>query len=132
MEGKALLFKYLGGVDAVPICLATKDPEEIIKTVKYLRSHPLAVSIWKISRTPSVSRYLPACRPKWKYRSGMMIKQGTATIVTAGAINAHKVVGKKLKDSKVAMVGAGAANIAISRVMIRCRVQYQEHRDVRQ
>ena len=63
MEGKALLFKYLGGVDAVPICLATKDPEEIIKTVKYLAPSFGGINLEDIEN-PKCFRYLPACRPK--------------------------------------------------------------------
>jgi malate dehydrogenase (oxaloacetate-decarboxylating) len=117
MEGKALLFKYLGGVDAVPICLATKDPEEIIKTVKYLAPSFGGINLEDIEN-PKCFEILDRLRAEMDIPVWHDDQQGTATIVTAGAINAHKVVGKKISESKVAMVGAGAANIAIARVMV--------------
>ncbi|MDW5564013.1 MAG: NADP-dependent malic enzyme [Methanomassiliicoccus sp.] len=117
MEGKALLFKYLGGVDAVPICLATKDTEEIIKTVKYLAPSFGGINLEDIEN-PKCFEILDRLRAEMDIPVWHDDQQGTATIVTAGAINAHKVVGKKISESKVAMVGAGAANIAISRVMV--------------
>ncbi len=117
MEGKALLFKYLGGVDAVPICLATKDPEEIIKTVKYLAPSFGGINLEDIEN-PKCFEILDRLRAEMDIPVWHDDQQGTATIVTAGAINAHKVVGKKIQESKVAMVGAGAANIAIARVMV--------------
>jgi malate dehydrogenase (oxaloacetate-decarboxylating) len=117
MEGKALLFKYLGGVDAFPICLATKDTEEIIKTVKYLAPSFGGINLEDIEN-PKCFEILDRLRAEMDIPVWHDDQQGTATIVTAGAINAHKVVGKKIKESKVAMVGAGAANIAIARVMV--------------
>ncbi len=117
MEGKALLFKYLGGVDAVPICLATKDPEEIIKTVKYLAPSFGGINLEDIEN-PKCFEILDRLRKEMDIPVWHDDQQGTATIETAGAINAHKVVGKKIRESKVAMVGAGAANIAIARVMV--------------
>lgn len=117
MEGKALLFKYLGGVDAVPICLATKDPEEIIKTVKYLAPSFGGINLEDIEN-PKCFEILDRLRKEMDIPVWHDDQQGTATIETAGAINAHKVVGKKIRESKVAMVGAGAANIAIARVLV--------------
>ncbi len=119
MEGKAMLFKYLGGVDAYPICLDTKDPEEIIRTVKLLKPSFGGINLEDIEK-PKCFYILDTLRadkeidiPVWHDD-----QQGTATIVMAGAINALKLVGKKLKDASIAMIGAGAANIAISRVLI--------------
>ncbi|NLI74203.1 MAG: NADP-dependent malic enzyme [Euryarchaeota archaeon] len=117
MEGKALLFKYLGGVDAVPICLDTKDTEEIIKTVKYLAPSFGGINLEDISN-PKCFEILDRLREEMDIPVWHDDQQGTATIVTAGAINAHKVVGKDISQSKVAMIGAGAANIAIARVMV--------------
>jgi len=117
MEGKSLLFKYLGGVDAVPICLATKDPEEIIKTVKYLAPSFGGINLEDIEN-PKCFEILDRLRAEMDIPVWHDDQQGTATIETAGAINAHKVVGKKISESKVAMVGAGAANIAIARIMV--------------
>ncbi len=119
MEGKAMLFKYLGGVDAYPICLDTKDPDEIIRTVKLLKPSFGGINLEDIEK-PKCFYILDTLRadkdidiPVWHDD-----QQGTATIVVAGAINALKIVGKKLKDASIAMIGAGAANIAISRVLI--------------
>ncbi|NLT38322.1 MAG: NADP-dependent malic enzyme [Methanomassiliicoccus sp.] len=117
MEGKALLFKYLGGVDAVPICLDTKDPEEIIKTVKYLAPSFGGINLEDIEN-PKCFEILDRLRAEMDIPVWHDDQQGTATIETAGAINAHKLVGKKIGESKVAMIGAGAANIAIARVMV--------------
>ncbi len=116
-NGKALLFKYLGGVDAFPICLATKDPEEIIKTVKYLAPSFGGINLEDIEN-PKCFEILDRLRREMDIPVWHDDQQGTATIETAGAINAHKVVGKKIGESKVALVGAGAANIAIARVMV--------------
>ena len=119
MEGKAMLFKYLGGVDAYPICLDTRDPDELIKTVKMLKPSFGGINLEDIEK-PKCFYILDTLRaekdmdiPVWHDD-----QQGTATIVVAGAINALKLVGKKMKDAMISMVGAGAANIAISRVLI--------------
>ena len=117
MEAKALLFKYLGGVDAVPICLDTTDTEEIIRTVKALGPSFGGINLEDIEN-PKCFEILDRLRSEMDIPVWHDDQQGTATIVTAGAINAHKVVGKKISESKVAMVGAGAANIAIARIMV--------------
>jgi malate dehydrogenase (oxaloacetate-decarboxylating) len=119
MEGKAMLFKYLGGVDAYPICLDTKDPDEIIKTVKLIKPSFGGINLEDISK-PKCFYILDTLRadPEMDIPVWHDDQQGTATIVVAGAINALKLVGKKIKDASISMVGAGAANIAISRVLI--------------
>ena len=119
MEGKAMLFKYLGGVDAYPICLDTKDPDEIIKTVKLIKPSFGGINLEDISK-PKCFYILDTLRadPEMDIPVWHDDQQGTATIVVAGAINALKLVGKKMKDAAISMVGAGAANIAISRVLI--------------
>lgn len=119
MEGKAMLFKYLGGVDAYPICLDTKDPDEIIKTVKLIKPSFGGINLEDISK-PKCFYVLDTLRadPEMDIPVWHDDQQGTATIVVAGAINALKIVGKKMKDAVFSMVGAGAANIAISRVLI--------------
>ncbi len=123
MEGKALLFKYLGGVDAVPLCLDTKDPEAIIETVKLIQPSFGGINLEDISQ-PKCFHVLDTLRadpdihiPVWHDD-----QQGTATIVVAGLINALKIVGKKMNEALFSMVGAGAANIAISRVMVAAGV----------
>lgn len=116
MEGKSILFKYLGGVDAVPICLGTKDPDEIIATVKWLQPSFGGINLEDISQ-PKCFRILDTLRATAEIPVWHDDQQGTATIVLAGLINALEVVGKKARDVKVAMVGAGASNVAVSRLM---------------
>ncbi|MHA2061694.1 MAG: NAD(P)-dependent malic enzyme, partial [Candidatus Sifarchaeia archaeon] len=96
MEGKALLFKYLGGVDAVPICLDTKDPDKIIETVKLIQPSFGGINLEDIAK-PKCFYILDTLRadPEVEIPVWHDDQQGTACIVTAGVINALKVVGKK-------------------------------------
>jgi len=116
MEGKSLLFKYLGGVDSFPICLDTKDPEKIIETVKLLQPSFGGVNLEDISQ-PKCFYVLDRLRKEARIPVWHDDQQGTATVVVAGALNALKVVGKKPSEVKVALVGAGAANMAGLRIM---------------
>jgi malate dehydrogenase (oxaloacetate-decarboxylating) len=116
MEGKSLLFKYLGGVDAFPLCLGTKDPDKIIETVKILQPSLGGVNLEDISQ-PKCFYVLERLRAECEIPVWHDDQQGTGTIVSAGAVNAAKIVGKKPGEMKVAFIGAGAANIAISRIM---------------
>jgi malate dehydrogenase (oxaloacetate-decarboxylating) len=117
MEGKAILFKYLGGVDAFPICLDTKDPDEIIQAVKWLQPSFGGINLEDIAK-PKCFRILDTLREEMSIPVWHDDQQGTACVTLAGLINAVKIVGKDKKKIKIAMVGAGASNIAISRVMI--------------
>jgi malate dehydrogenase (oxaloacetate-decarboxylating) len=117
MEGKALLFKYLGGVDAFPICLDTKDPDAIIETVKLLQPTFGGVNLEDISQ-PKCFRILDTLRKECRIPVWHDDQQGTATVTVAGLINAVKIVGKDMATVKVAMLGAGAANICISRMIM--------------
>ncbi len=117
MEGKALLFKYLGGVDAVPICLDTKDPEKFIEMVKLLQPSFGGFNLEDISQ-PKCFRVLDTLRKECHIPVWHDDQQGTAAVTLAGLINAVKIVGKKLDEVKIAMLGAGAANICISRMII--------------
>jgi malate dehydrogenase (oxaloacetate-decarboxylating) len=116
MEGKSILFKYLGGVDAVPICLGTKDPDEIISAVKWLQPSFGGVNLEDIAQ-PKCFRILDTLRESAEIPVWHDDQQGTATIVLSGLINALEVVGKKASNVTVAMVGAGASNVACSRLM---------------
>lgn len=116
MEGKSILFKYLGGVDAVPICLGTKDPDEIITAVKWLQPSFGGVNLEDISQ-PKCFRILDTLRAEAEIPVWHDDQQGTATIVLGGLINALHVVGKKARDVRVAMIGAGASAVAISRLL---------------
>jgi len=117
MEGKAILFKYLGGVDCVPIALRTKDPDEFIRTAKLLEPSFGGFNLEDISQ-PKCFRILDTLRAEMNVPVWHDDQQGTAAVTYAGLVNAIKFVGKDIKKVKVAMLGAGAANIAIARVCI--------------
>ncbi len=117
MEGKCVLFKEFGGVDAFPLCVRSKDPEEIVRTVELLAGSFGGVNLEDISA--------PSCfeiEQKLKERCDIPIfhddQHGTAVITLAGLLNALKVVGKHLDDVKIVTSGAGAAGIAIIRLLI--------------
>ncbi len=122
MEGKSLLFKYLGGVDAYPICLDTKDPEDIIQAVKWLKPSFGGINLEDIEK-PKCFYILDRLRKELDIPVWHDDQQGTATIVVAGALNALKIVGKKMRTAHVCMIGAGAANIAIARILIATGVK---------
>jgi malate dehydrogenase (oxaloacetate-decarboxylating) len=119
MEGKALLFKYLGGIDAVPLCLDTQDADDIIRTVKLIQPSFGGINLEDISQ-PKCFRVLDELRsdpevtiPVWHDD-----QQGTATVILAGVINSLKIVGKRIEDVQVAMIGAGAATVATLRLLL--------------
>jgi malate dehydrogenase (oxaloacetate-decarboxylating) len=116
MEGKALLYKYLGGVDGVPLMLDTKDPDAIINTVLMLQPGFGGVNLEDISQ-PKCFYILDTLREKAEIPIWHDDQQGTATVTLAGLINALKVVGKKMGDVSIAFVGSGAANVACSRLI---------------
>jgi malate dehydrogenase (oxaloacetate-decarboxylating) len=118
MEGKSLLFKYLGGVDAVPIALNTKDPDEFIRTAKLLEPSFGGFNLEDIAQ-PKCFRILDTLREEMNVPVWHDDQQGTAAVTYAGLVNAVKFVGKEIGKVKVAMLGAGAANIAIARVCIK-------------
>jgi len=116
MEGKALLFKYLGGVDAVPICLNTKNPDEIIQAVKWLQPSFGGINLEDIS-APKCFYILDTLRQEMGIPVWHDDQQGTATVTLAGLINALKVVGKKKEQVSLALIGVGAGNVAITRML---------------
>jgi malate dehydrogenase (oxaloacetate-decarboxylating) len=118
MEGKALLFKYLGGVDAFPICLNTKDPDDIIKACELIEPTFGGINLEDISK-PKCFYVLEKARDKLQIPVWHDDQQGTATVILAGLINALKVVGKKKQSVLVTLVGSGAANIRTAYVLIR-------------
>jgi len=118
MEGKALLFKYLGGVDAVPIAIRTKDPDEFIRTAKLLEPSFGGFNLEDIAQ-PKCFRILDTLRAEMNVPVWHDDQQGTAAVTYAGLVNALKIVGKDIGKVKIAMLGAGAANIAIARVIIK-------------
>ncbi|MFX0016412.1 MAG: NADP-dependent malic enzyme [Promethearchaeota archaeon] len=118
MEGKALLFKYLGGVDAFPVCLDCHDADEIIAAVKWLQPTFGGINLEDISQ-PKCFKILDSLRNARDVRIPVWHddQQGTATIIIAAVFNALKYVNKKLDETLFSMVGAGAANMAVVRVM---------------
>ncbi len=124
MEGKCLLFKYLGGVDAVPLCLDTKDPDEIIQAVKWLQPSFAGINLEDISH-PKCFYILDKLRAEAEIPVWHDDQQGTATVMLAGLINALKIVGKKVGDIKVVLNGAGAANVACARLLFTYGVKPQ-------
>lgn len=116
MEGKALLFKYLGGVDAIPLMLDTKDPDKIIETVLMLQPGLGGVNLEDISQ-PKCFRILDTLREKADIPVWHDDQQGTATVTLAALMNALKVVGKNREDVKIAFIGCGGANVACARLI---------------
>jgi len=117
MEGKALLYKYLGGVDSFPICLGTKDQQKIIDTVKILQPSLGGVNLEDISQ-PKCFPILNTLRKECNIPVWHDDQQGTALVTLAGLINALKVVNKKISKVKIALIGAGAANMCIARLIM--------------
>lgn len=121
MEGKAILFKYLGGVDAYPICLDTKDPDEIIRTVKLLQPSFGGVNLEDIAK-PKCFTILDTLRAEARIPIWHDDQQGTAAVTVAGLFNALKIVNKPMGSVRVVQNGAGAANIAIARLLLSAGV----------
>ncbi|MCI8790369.1 MAG: NADP-dependent malic enzyme [Lachnospiraceae bacterium] len=117
MEGKAVLFKEFGGVNAVPICLDTQDTEEIIKAVTWLAPGFGGINLEDISapRCFEIEERLKAALDIPVFHDD---QHGTAIVVLAGIINALKVVGKKKEDCRVVVNGAGSAGVAITKLLL--------------
>jgi len=116
MEGKALLFKYLGGVDAVPLALRVRDADEFVRVVESLEPSFGGVNLEDIAK-PKCFYILERLRNSLEIPVWHDDQQGTATVITAGMINALKLVGKKPGEVVVAMIGAGAASLAVARLL---------------
>jgi len=112
MEGKALIFKLLGGVDAMPLVLRAGDPEAFIATVQALEPSFGGINLEDIAQ-PQCFAILARLRDTLDIPVWHDDQQGTATVVLAAVLNALKLVGKHLAEIKIAMVGMGAANVAI-------------------
>lgn len=117
MEGKAVLFKEFGGVNAIPICLDTQDTEEIIKTVAAIAPAFGGINLEDISapRCFEIEERLKKLLPIPVFHDD---QHGTAIVVLAGVINALKVTGKRKEECRVVVNGAGSAGIAITRLLL--------------
>src|SRR5918998_1276565 len=122
MEGKAMLFKEFAGVDAFPVCLSTKDPDEIVRTVKTISTAFGGINLEDISA--------PRCfeiEERLKEELDIPVfhddQHGTAVVVLAALINAVKIVGKRMEDLKVVVNGTGAAGVACTKIVMSAGVQ---------
>jgi malate dehydrogenase (oxaloacetate-decarboxylating) len=122
MEGKAMLFKEFGGVDAFPICLDTKDPDEIVAIVKAIAPGFGGINLEDISA--------PRCfEIEERLKEDLDIpvfhddQHGTAVVVLAALLNACKLTGRRLEDLRVLVVGLGAAGIAVSQILLQAGVR---------
>lgn len=117
MEGKCALFKSFGDVDAIPLCVRTKDIDEIVKTVSLIAGSFGGINLEDIAapRCFEIEKKLKACCDIPIFHDD---QHGTAVVALAAIINAMKLTGRKLKELKVVTSGAGAAGIAIIRLLI--------------
>ena len=117
MEGKCVLFKEFGGVDAIPLCIRSKETDAIVETVRLLAGSFGGINLEDISapRCFEIEKRLKECCDIPIFHDG---QHGTAVITLAGLINALKLVGKRLDEVKIVTSGAGAAGIAIIRLLI--------------
>ena len=123
MEGKAALFKQFGHVDAVPICLDTKDPEEIIRTVKYIAPTFGGINLEDIA-SPNCFEIEKRLEEELDIPVFHDDQHGTAVVVTAALLNALKLVNKKIEEVKIALSGPGAAGSAIIRMLVNAGAKY--------
>ena len=123
MEGKAMLFKEFGGVDAFPLCLSTKDPDEIVATVRAVAPTFGGINLEDISA--------PRCfeiEDRLKAELDIPVfhddQHGTAVVVLAALLNAVKLTGKRIEDLDVLVVGLGAAGIAVAKILLGAGVRH--------
>lgn len=116
MEGKALLFKYLGGVDAVPLCVRADTADDIVRIVEAIAPSFGGINLEDISQ-PDCFRALAAARERLDIPVWHDDQQGSATVALAGLLNALAVVGKRLDQVRICLVGIGAANYATYRLL---------------
>ncbi|MFP3484361.1 MAG: NADP-dependent malic enzyme [Vulcanisaeta sp.] len=122
MEGKALLFKYLGGVDAVPLPVRARTADELISIAKAIEPAFGGINLEDIE-SPKCFYVLDRLREELKIAVWHDDQQGTAGATLAGLINAFRIVGKRMEDSVIVLVGAGASNIATARILIKAGVK---------
>jgi len=122
MEGKAMLFKEFAGVDAFPICLNTKDPDEIVRTVKAISTAFGGINLEDIS-APRCFQIEERLREELDIPVFHDDQHGTAVVVLAALINALKLVGKHMGDVKVVVNGVGAAGVACTKIIMAAGVQ---------
>src|SRR3984893_3784159 len=122
MEGKAMLFKEFAGVNAFPICLNTRDPEEIVQTVKAIAVGFGGINLEDIS-APRCFQIEDRLKEELNIPVFHDDQHGTAVVVLAALINALKIVGKKMSDLKVVVSGVGAAGVACTKIIMAAGVK---------
>jgi malate dehydrogenase (oxaloacetate-decarboxylating) len=122
MEGKALLFRYLGGVDAVPLCLRVPNPDALVEAVKMLEPSFGGVNLEDIAQ-PACFSILERLQEELEIPVWHDDQQGTALVVLAGLLGALDVVGKKREDIRVALIGAGASNLRIASLLMKAGIR---------
>ena len=118
MEGKGILYKYLGGVDAFPICLAEKDPDKIIEIAKALQPSFGGYNLEDIAQ-PKCFKILDTLREQCEIPVWHDDQQGPACVTVAGLLNALKIVKKDIREAKGVVLGSGASGINIARLMMK-------------
>jgi malate dehydrogenase (oxaloacetate-decarboxylating) len=121
MEGKAMLFKEFGGVDAFPICLSTQDPDEIIATVKAIAPGFGGINLEDIS-APNCFRIEDELVEALDIPVFHDDQHGTAAVTLAALINAAKIVGKELNNMRAVVIGAGAAGVACTKILLNAGI----------
>jgi malate dehydrogenase (oxaloacetate-decarboxylating) len=121
MEGKALIYKYLGGVDAIPVPINAHEPKDMIQFAQYIQPAFGAIHLEDIA-SPKCFEILDALRETLTIPVWHDDQQGTAGVILAALINSLILTDRKLSDSKIVLLGAGAANIAAARLMISAGV----------
>jgi malate dehydrogenase (oxaloacetate-decarboxylating) len=124
MEGKAILFKYLGGVDAFPLCIDTDDADKIIDFVKMIQPTFGGINLEDIEK-PKCFQVLDTLRQEATIPVWHDDQQGTAAVTLAGLINAVKIVGKRIDKVKIGMLGVGASNQRIAIMLAKAGVDPQ-------
>ncbi len=121
MEGKALLFKYLGGVDAIPLCIGTTKVEETVQFCKWISPSIAGINLEDVEK-PKCFELLKRLQEELSIPVFHDDQQGTATITLAGLINALRIVGKKIDQIRITLIGAGSANYAFLRLLEKVNV----------
>lgn len=125
MEGKAMIFKHLGGVDAIPIMLDTKDKDEIIKTCRLIAPAFGGINLEDIE-SPKCFDILDDLRGSLDIPVWHDDQQGTAAVILAGLLSAGEIVGKKITEMRITLIGSGAANIALARLLKKAGIDQRE------
>lgn len=117
LEGKSLLFKKFGGVDAIPMCIGSKNEDDIVKFVEMIKPSIAAVNLEDIE-TPKVFRIARRLEQSLNMPLFHDDREGTAIVARAALVNAFAVVGKKLADAKIVINGAGSAGLGIAEILL--------------